>query len=170
MKAISKSSKGFTLIELMVAMAITSVFMAAVFAACITQLRSHITQQQIVEMQQNLRAAMQLIQRDIRMAGHDPLRSAGGGITTMLATSLGFTTDVTGGESDGIDNDNDGLVDAADTDENRFSDGDTGDANEQIIYSLDINGAGDQFFSARYRGRVAAGGRFYRSTQFCISR
>ena len=65
----------------------------------------------------------------------------------MLATSLGFTTDVTGGESDGIDNDNDGLVDAADTDENRFSDGDTGDANEQIIYSLDINGAGDQFLA-----------------------
>jgi type IV pilus assembly protein PilW len=147
MKAISKSSKGFTLIELVVAMAITSVFMAVIFAAYITQLRSHITQQQIVEMQQNLRAAMQLIQRDIRMAGHDPLRSAGGGITTMQAASLGLTMDVTGGEIDGIDNDNDGLVDAADVDENRFSDGDTDDANEQIIYSLIINGAGDQLLA-----------------------
>jgi type IV pilus assembly protein PilW len=147
MKAISKSSKGFTLLELMVAMAITSVFMVAVYAAYITQLKSHITQQQIVEMQQNLRAAMQLVQRDIRMAGHDPLRSAGGGITTMLANSLGFTMDVTGGESDGIDNDSDGLVDAADVDENKFSDGDTGDVNEQIIYSLVTNGAGDQLLA-----------------------
>jgi hypothetical protein len=55
--------------------------------------------------------------------------------------------DVTGGEIDGIDNDNDGLVDAADVDENRFSDGDTDDANEQIIYSLIINGAGDQLLA-----------------------
>ena len=151
MKTISNFSKGFTLIELMVALAVTSILLAGIYTTYITQLKSHLTQQLIVEMQQNLRGAMLIIERDIRMAGYDPTRNAGAGIITMLGNSFEFTMDVTGGEADGIDNDNDTVVDEAG--EERFSDGDTGDANEQIQYALGTDADGFQ-----YLGRMLGGG------------
>jgi len=151
MKTISNFSKGFTLIELMVALAVTSILLAGIYTTYITQLKSHLTQQLIVEMQQNLRGAMLIIKRDIRMAGYDPTRNADAGILTMLANSFEFTMDVTGGEADGIDNDNDTVVDEAD--EDRFSDGDTNDSNEQIRYGLDNDADGFQFL-----GRELGGG------------
>ena len=156
MKKISNSSKGFTLIELMVALAVTSILLAGIYTTYITQLKSHLTQQLIVEMQQNLRAAMFIIERDIRMAGHDPNQTAGAGIITMLGNSFDFTLDVTGGEADGIDNDNDGTVDEAD--EDRFSDGDTSDSNEQIRYALNTDAAGFQYLGRELGG---AGGLQY---------
>jgi len=159
MKKISNSTKGFTLIELMVALAVTSILLAGIYTTYITQLKSHLTQQLIVEMQQNLRGAMLIIERDIRMAGYDPTTNAGAGILTMLGNSFEFTMDVTGGEADGIDNDNDGTVDEAD--EDRFSDGDLVDpgpppkvdANEQIRYGLNTDAGGFQFL-----GRELGGG------------
>ena len=150
MKTISNFSKGFTLIELMVALAVTSILLAGIYTTYITQLKSHQTQQLIVEMQQNLRGAMLIIERDIRMAGYDPTRNAGAGIITMLGNSFDFTMDVTGGESDGIDNDNDGTVDEAD--EDRFSDGDTNDSSEQIRYGLDNDADGFQFLGRELGG------------------
>ncbi len=160
MKKISNSSKGFTLIELMVALAVTSILLAGIYTTYITQLKSHLTQQLIVEMQQNLRAAMFIIERDIRMAGYDPSRNAGAGILTMLGNSFEFTMDVTGGEADGIDNDNDGGTDGSDpgNDEDRFSDGDTGDTNEQIRYALNTDAAGFQYLGRELGG---AGGLQY---------
>ena len=120
MKAILNSKKGFTLIELMVALAATSILAACIWATYITQLKSHITQQQIVEMQQNLRAAMQLIEREVRMAGYDPRRTAGAEITTMLGNTISFNMDLT-------------------------QNGDVSDPNEHICYALTTDGAGNQF-------------------------
>ncbi len=96
MKTIPNSNKGFTLIELMVALAVTSILLAGIYTTYITQLKSHLTQQLLVEMQQNLRGSMQLIEREIRMAGYDPTQSAGAGVTTMLANSFRFTMDLNG--------------------------------------------------------------------------
>ncbi len=154
MKTITNSSKGFTLIELMVAMAITSILLAGIYTTYITQLKSHLTQQLIVEMQQNLRGAMLIIERDIRMAGYDPNRTAGAGIIRKLANDFEFTMDVTGGENDGIDNDNDGGTDGSDpeNDEDRFSDGDTGDTNEQIRYALNTDAGGFQYLGRELGG------------------
>ena len=151
MRTTINSSKGFTLIELMVALAVTSILLAGIYTTYITQLKSHLTQQLIVEMQQNLRGAMLIIERDIRMAGYDPSRNARAGIITMLGNSFNFSMDVTGGEADGIDNDNDGLVDEAD--EDRFSDEDTTDGSERIRYALGTDADGFQFL-----GRDIGGG------------
>lgn len=96
MKTIPNSNEGFTLIELMVALAITSILLAGIYTTYITQLKSHLTQQLLVEMQQSLRGSMQLMEREIRMAGYDPEQTAGAGITTMLATSFRFTMDLNG--------------------------------------------------------------------------
>jgi type IV pilus assembly protein PilW len=66
----AKNRKGFTLIELMVAMAIASIVMAGIYAAYNAQMRTHVTQQAIVDIQQSLRGAMYFMQRSIRMAGY----------------------------------------------------------------------------------------------------
>jgi type IV pilus assembly protein PilW len=120
MKAISNSSKGFTLIELMVALAATSILAACIYATYITQLKSHTTRKQVVEMQQNLRAAMQLIEREVRMAGYDPRRTAGAGVTTMLANTFTFDMDIT-------------------------ENGALGDPNESVSYTLATDAGGNQF-------------------------
>lgn len=95
-KTIPNSNKGFTLIEMMVALAVTSILLAGIYTTYITQLKSHLTQQLLVEMQQSMRGSMQLMAGEIRMAGYDPAQAAGAGIVTMLANSFRFTMDLDG--------------------------------------------------------------------------
>jgi len=95
-QTIPNSNKGFTLIELMVALAITSILLAGIYTTYITQLKSHLTQQLLVEMQQSMRGSMQLMEREIRMAGYNPAHSTGAGIVTMQANSFRFTMDLDG--------------------------------------------------------------------------
>ncbi len=115
-------------------MAIAGIVMGSIYSIYYSQQKSYIAQEQAVAMQQNLRAAMFYMTREIRMAGCDPTDNAGAGIQTANTNSIRFTLDITGGESDGKDNDNDGSVDEAD--ENKFSDGFCDDTNEDITYSL----------------------------------
>jgi len=64
------NKEGFTLVELMVAMAITLVVMGAIFLTFKSQQDSYVIQDQITATQQNLRAAMYMLTRDIQMAGY----------------------------------------------------------------------------------------------------
>lgn len=72
MSALLKSHKGFTLIELMISLAAASIVTAGIYGFYNAQQKSHVTQQLVVELQQNLRATMSLMKREIRMAGYDP--------------------------------------------------------------------------------------------------
>jgi type IV pilus assembly protein PilW len=67
---IRKSEAGFSLVEVMSALAILAVAMTAVFATFITQQQSFTVQNRVVEMQQNLRQAAEYMTRDIRVAGY----------------------------------------------------------------------------------------------------
>jgi type IV pilus assembly protein PilW len=132
------TDQGFTLIEILLALAISGVVMAGVYSAYYSQQKSYVTQEQVVAMQQNLRAAMYYMEREIRMAGCDPTEDAGAGIQTAGSNSIRFTLDI----HDGVDNDSDGRVD--ESEEAGNVDGDTDDANEDITYSLaDNDGDGD---------------------------
>ena len=64
---------GFTLVELLIAMVITGFVMASIYSVYYTQQRSYMTQEQVAAMQQNLRAGMSVMTKDIRMAGFDPV-------------------------------------------------------------------------------------------------
>ncbi len=71
--------RGFTLVELMVTLAVSSLALAGIYGAYRAQLESHVTQNVVVDTQQNLRNAFYILQRSLRMAGFDPtlhLRSA----------------------------------------------------------------------------------------------
>ena len=77
MKAIPNNPKGFSLLELIAAMAAGLAVMISVYSAYINHQRSHVTEQLVVKMQQNARAAMSLMKREMRMAGYDPAAADG---------------------------------------------------------------------------------------------
>jgi type IV pilus assembly protein PilW len=112
-------------------MVISSFVMAAIYATYNAQLKSHVTQQVVVEMHQNARAAMFMLERELRLAGYDPLGADVAEIMNAQINSITFSMDLSGGEADLLDNDDDGL-----TDEPGETDGDINDAFEQITYSL----------------------------------
>ncbi|CAG0941327.1 PilW family protein [Geobacter sp.] len=65
----AKDKSGFTLVELLVVMGIFGVIMGAVYSVYLTHLRNAYSQEELVDVQQNLRTAMDVITRDLRMAG-----------------------------------------------------------------------------------------------------
>jgi type IV pilus assembly protein PilW len=63
----NNGTAGFSLVEVMAAIAILGIAMTAVFSTFLFQQQSYTTQVRVSEMQQNLRDAMEMISRDIRM-------------------------------------------------------------------------------------------------------
>ena len=82
---------GFTLVELLMALLISSFVGAAIFLAYRTQSRTQNAQEQLVELQENVRAAMVTITSEVRMAGFDPTGEAGAGIVKAQPGLLQFT-------------------------------------------------------------------------------
>jgi type IV pilus assembly protein PilW len=93
---IKHNTKGFTLVELLIALTISTLVMASIYSAYRAQLKSHITQQVVVEMHQNARAAMFAMESEIRMAGYDPTGNAGAAVIFANDTQLVFTSDQDG--------------------------------------------------------------------------
>ena len=109
---------GFTLIELLIAMAISSIVLSAVISTFVVQRKTYAVQEQITEMVQTARAAVDMIGLEIRMAGYDPTGACFDGIP-YNALQLQIGADLRG------------------TKPNDPPDGDTDDSNENIIYSYD---------------------------------
>lgn len=61
--------KGVTLIELMIVLVIAAVLVGGIYSLFITQHRSYAVQDQVAGAQQDARAALDIMARDIRMAG-----------------------------------------------------------------------------------------------------
>jgi prepilin-type N-terminal cleavage/methylation domain-containing protein len=64
-----KRDQGITLIELLVALVISGVLLAAVYRTFIGQQKTFVVQDQVVDMQQNMRGAINRMMTEIRMAG-----------------------------------------------------------------------------------------------------
>jgi prepilin-type N-terminal cleavage/methylation domain-containing protein len=60
---------GVTLIELMIALVISAILVGGTYSIFITQQRTYVLQDQVVGVQQDARAALTIMARDIRMAG-----------------------------------------------------------------------------------------------------
>ena len=134
------SNNGFTLVELLVATALSGIVLTGIYSSYYSQQKSYVAQGQVASMHQNLRAAMYHMEREIRMAGYNPAGATGTGIQTAGTDTIRITMDIT---------DDTGTGDP---------DGDIGDAGEDITYSLsdtdsdgfmdllrnDANGSGNQ--------------------------
>jgi prepilin-type N-terminal cleavage/methylation domain-containing protein len=64
-----RQNKGITLIELLVSLAIAGILVAGVYRTFMGQQRTYTAQEQVVDMQQNVRAGINRMMREIRMAG-----------------------------------------------------------------------------------------------------
>ena len=91
----------FTLVEIMIAMAMAGFVIAAVYTIFVSTNRSYHTQDRVADAQQRVRVGIDFMVRDIRLAGLDPLAPAtdpvdgnGAGIKQATATKLRFTTDL----------------------------------------------------------------------------
>ena len=153
MKSVIHNNKGFTLIELMIAMVVGSIIMAVIYSTYQAQQKSYTTQHLAVEMQQNIRSAISLMKREIRMAGYDPLADDG------------VDNDGTNGVDDPGESSGAGIVSAAGNfvqfsfDDNANSV--TTDSNESLTYGftagdIDLDGIADD--GAESLSRIDAGG------------
>ena len=134
MVPIALKHSGFTLIELMIAMAMSGIVLAGVYFAFASQQRSQLEQQLTTDLQQNTRAALFFLQREIRMAGFDPTWNDGNGDgVDDLRTN------------DGIDNDCDDQLDQDDPENDEADDiaGIVKAASDQIQIRLDRDGDSD---------------------------
>lgn len=109
---------GFTLIEVLIALAVGGLLMTAVLAIFIMQNNSYTRQEQMTQMVQTARAAMDMLGREIRMAGYDPTGAGFDGIA-YSAGKLRLQADLRGDQPGDP------------------PDGDTADPNEEITYRFD---------------------------------
>ena len=84
-KEFSLNKKGITLIELLVAMIISAAVIAGIYRVFVAQTRAYTVQEQVVEVQQGTRSAMEILLRDLRMAGFD---SDDGGSKISIANPI----------------------------------------------------------------------------------
>jgi len=118
MKIDTKKSAGFTLVELLIALALSLVVLTSVSNAFISQRKTYDAQEQMTEMIQGTRAVMEIITREVKLAGFDPQKGISGHTNVVgipySATQLEIRADLDG----------DGTATAS-------------DSNELIIYTLD---------------------------------
>ena len=69
-----KTPNGFTLIEMVVALALSLVTVSAVYSLYLKELRAQYIREDRLEMQQQARVVMDVISRELLMAGYDPRR------------------------------------------------------------------------------------------------
>ncbi len=89
---IGEKHSGFTLIELMVTLAVSSLVMIGTFQLYENQQASYTAQDETVVLQQTVRAAMNLMVREIRMGAYSPVDHQGE-ITTADDEQLVFTNE-----------------------------------------------------------------------------
>jgi prepilin-type N-terminal cleavage/methylation domain-containing protein len=85
--------RGFTLVEMVLALAISSIVLAAIYSVFTIANKNFTTQNAAANAQQNLRSAIGLMARDIRLAGLDPAGSDEFGIAYASQTKIRFTMD-----------------------------------------------------------------------------
>jgi prepilin-type N-terminal cleavage/methylation domain-containing protein len=94
-----KGEEGFTLVELLISMLVSVVVLAAVSATFIIQNKSYNTQEQVIDAQEHARAAIQIMMKELLMAGYDPTGKANAGILLADSDEVRFTMDLDGNQS-----------------------------------------------------------------------
>jgi type II secretory pathway component PulJ len=84
---------GFTLVDILVGLAMASVLMAAMVSLFTTLGRSYTTQNVSADVQEVTRAGVELMAQNIRMAGVNPGGKSGIGIVSAAANAIQFTSD-----------------------------------------------------------------------------
>ncbi len=109
--SIQNKENGFTLVELLIAITIGLIVLGTLVGTLIIQRKTYDIQEQLTEMVQSARATMDIITREVMMAGFNPSGASFNGIP-YSAGQLQISADLNG-------------------------DGVTTDSNENIVYTFD---------------------------------
>src|ERR1044071_8540197 len=134
MKRQIKSDAAFTLVELLVSMALSLVALAAIYGVYKVQARTIGVQQNRQEAEDYARAVLDMMVREMRIAGYNPTETSSGlncagaptagtpGVVSATSTLFKFTSDYRGSASGSV------------------SDGDCNDTDEEITYEYQSPG------------------------------
>ncbi|MFH1856304.1 MAG: prepilin-type N-terminal cleavage/methylation domain-containing protein [Candidatus Omnitrophota bacterium] len=97
-------SQGFTVIEIIIAAAIVSIVILGTYSLLLGQQMGYLDQQRMLHLQQQMRTALNVINKNIRMAGFDPTGKNETtpntfGFQSIQSNTVSFTYDV---DSDGV--------------------------------------------------------------------
>lgn len=113
------NNKGFTLIEMMIVVLISSLAVAGIYSFYTSFQENTTTQKQITDVQQNLRASIYLLTTEMRRAGFDPTGSGNFGITDISFRDINNNPDISANGfstfSYTADLNEDGVVDSIET-------------------------------------------------------
>jgi prepilin-type N-terminal cleavage/methylation domain-containing protein len=84
-----KKKNGLTLIELLIALVLSSILITVLYQIFINQQKTYTAQDQVADLQQNIRVAIDQMTREIRMAGY------GGNMLAIFGNINGFTNMIT---------------------------------------------------------------------------
>jgi type IV pilus assembly protein PilW len=88
-RSVFKKKNGLTLIELLIALVLSGILIAALYQLFIRQQKTYTVQDQVADMQQNIRVAIDQMTREIRMAGY------GGNMLTIFGNINGYPDIIT---------------------------------------------------------------------------
>ena len=108
------TQSGFTIVELMIGIFTSLIIMAGIYSVFQSQQVAYSSQEQINEMNQNIRAVMDLMAREVRLAGYKTSTAVFNGIRTAQPGTIQLWADI----------DQDGTI--------------SGDR-ENVTYSYDVN-------------------------------
>ena len=92
-KNLYKNKSGFTLVELMVVIAILPIVIGTIYAVFASVNRTCVNNEVSAEVMQHMRTGLEFMEQDIRMAGLDGSDSADAGIEVATPTIFRFTAD-----------------------------------------------------------------------------
>jgi len=86
-------SRGFTLVELIIVVAIFGVVVGAIYTVFVRSNRVYISQEQVVAAQQEARTALEILSREIRMTGFIATQNQPGGASPIIDDAWGGSAD-----------------------------------------------------------------------------
>jgi prepilin-type N-terminal cleavage/methylation domain-containing protein len=89
----SRSNQGFTLVELLVVLAIVGIVMGGIYSVFIRSNQVYISQEEVVAAQQEARSALDILGREIRMAGFIAANNKTGGLDPITAPAWAGSAD-----------------------------------------------------------------------------
>jgi type IV pilus assembly protein PilW len=110
-RRITSREAGFSLVELMVAVTIGLILLAAISSLFVSSKRSYNTQDSLARLQENARFAMHFLTRDIRTAGYTVCKRDNENTRTTLNTASKNFTNTANIAVEGIDNAVDNTID-----------------------------------------------------------